>query len=923
MRKLAAFACAFVLLASSHAWGQAAGTTSAGSLWGKVTDETGALLPGVTAAVEGPSLMGTQTRVTNERGVYRFPALPPGDFKVTFTLAGFSTLVREGIHITAAFTATVDVQLKVSTLAETVQVVGQSPVVDAVNARVQTNFSKEVLASIPGARDMWAILSMSPGVQMVGRIDVAGSTAGTQTTYRAYGVYQQTKPLIEGIIGLEGNGSVGFYYDYGSFEEVNVQTAAQGAEMATPGVMQIFISKSGGNKFHGDFYTDYENKKTEWRNLTADQMARGVKKDGNIVWLNRDLNLGAGGPIMKDKLWYYGSTRYQHLEFMYPTLPDRPFLTTINDYTMKLTYQLPGNNRIIPYVMWGLKKQPYRHDSLLLGNTGFQEGEKSCWNQWNPGWVWKLEWNKTFGSSLFAEARFGQWFDDWRQSARSHDPRKEDLSTNQVFGGNRDWIRHQNRPQSTGAISYYNDRWGGSHNLKLGYELQMDQSRVMWGAEAFPGNIVHVLRNGVPSEVYFLASGVDSDSRLYWDSAYLTDTFTRNRVSINAGLRFDHYRHMYPDQQLPASRFYAAATFPGRNVTNWNLLAPRIGLSWDVTGGSKNVLKASYGRYYWNRAARDLTVNANPNRETQWRRYKWTDKNGNGVWDSGEESTLLGTLGGVAATAIDPKLKDTYTDQVTFWFERQLAEKFGVRAGFVWNRHSRRDGSWNVLTPPTAYTIPVQVVDPGPDGKAGTADDGQVLNLKNLDPALIGKTLNTYMNMPDYNEEARNIEFVANRRFSNRWSMTASYAVTWRNDFNAIPYNPNGAPQSDLLRLTFIKLSGSYEPGWGLRLSPLMRYQTGTPYGRRATVSLNYGSQTVQIEPTGTRHMDSPLIFDVRAERKFTLPRGTAAAVVFDLFNIANSNAEYDINTTSSSTYQYPISVLAPRVARLGVKFSW
>ncbi len=203
-----------------------------------------------------------------------------------------------------------------------------------------------------------------------------------------------------------------------------------------------------------------------------------------------------------------------------------------------------------------------------------------------------------------------------------------------------------------------------------------------------------------------------------------------------------------------------------------------------------------------------------------------------------------------------------------------------------------------------------------------------MLSLLNLDPTLIGKTLNTFMNAPDwqgkpYHEDARNIELVANRRFSNRWSTTASYAVTWRNDFNAIPYNPNGAPQSDHLRMTLIKLSGSYEPGWGVRVSPLMRYQTGTPYGRRASVSMNYGSQTVLIEPTGTRHMDSPLIFDLRAERRFTLPRGTAASVVFDLFNITNSNAEYDINTMSSSTYQWPTSVLAPRVARFGVKFSW
>lgn len=921
MRRVAALVCAIILCASSHALGQAAGTASGSSIWGKVTDETGGVLPGVTVTVQGPSLMGVQSAVSNEQGVYRLPSLPPGDFTVTFALQGFGTVVREGIHLTAAFTATVDIQLKVSTVAETVMVVGESPVVDAVNARVQTSYGKDVLESLPAARDMWAVLSAAPAVQM-GRIDVGGSTAGTQTGYRAYGVSGQTKPVVEGIIGLEGNGSVGFYYDYGSFDEVNVQTAAQGAEMATPGVMQIFISKSGGNEFHGDFYADYEDRNLQARNVTDDQMARGVRRDGNVVWVNRDLNLSAGGPVKKNTMWYFGSYRNQHIEFMYPTLPDRPFLTAITDYTGKLTYQLPRNNKLIAYVMWGLKKQPYRHDSLLLGNTAFQEGEKSTWDQWNPGWVWKVEWNKTFGSNVFAEARVGQWFDNWHQNARSHDPRKEDLSTNQVFGGNRDWTRHQNRPQSTGALTYYNDRWGGSHNIKLGYELQMDQSTVIWG-EAFPNNVVQVLRNKVPSEVYFLASDFESDSRLYWYSGYATDTFTKNRVSINAGLRFDHYRHMYPDQFRGASRFYGEESFPGQSVTSWNLFAPRIGVSWDVTGGSKNVLKASYGRYYWNRAARDLTVNANPNRETQWRRYRWTDLNGNGVWDSGEEGALLATLGGVAATAIDPNLEDTYTDQVTAWFERQLAEKFGVRAGFVWNRHSRRDGSFNVLTPPSAYNIPVQRTDPGPDGTLGTPDDGQTLNLLNLDPSLVGKTLNTFLNMPDYNEEARNIEFAASRRFSNRWSLTASYAVTWRNDFNAIPYNPNGAPQSDYVPMHFVKLVASVEPGWGLRVSPLVRYQSGTPYGRRASVSLNYGSQTVQIEPMGTRRMEAPLVFDVRIERPFTLPKNTKVSAVVDLFNITNSNAEVDINITSSSTYQWPVSVLPPRVVRFGVKFAW
>jgi hypothetical protein len=914
-------ACLVFALVSATAWAQAGGTSVAGAIWGKVTDQTAALLPGVTVTVQGASLMGVQTTVTNEQGVYRFPSLPPGDFKVTFTLSGFNILVREGITLASGFTATVDAQLKVSTVSETVEVIGQSPVVDSVNARVQTTFTKEQLAAIPSARDMWAILSAAPAVQM-NRIDVGGSTAGTQTGYRAYGVSGQTKPLVEGIIGLEGDGSVGFYYDYGSFQEVNVQTAAHGADMATPGVMQVFVSKSGGNVFHGDFYTDFENKRLQWRNIADDQVARGVRRNGNIVDLNRDFNLGAGGPIQKDKFWLYGSFRNQHLEFMYPTLPDRPFLTTITDYTMKLTYQLPRNNKVVAYGMYGLKKQPYRHDSAFLGNTAFQESEKSAWNQWNPGWVWKLEWNKTIGSSVFVEARVGHWFDDWNQKARSSEPRREDLSTNRVYGGNRNWMRHQNRPQSTGALSYYNDRWGGSHNFKFGYEVQMDQSREKW-YDAYPGNVVQILRNGVPSEVYFYASGLDSDNRLYWYSAYANDTWKLDRFSINAGLRWDRYQNMYPEQARPQSRFFTAETFPERTLTRWNVVAPRIGLTWDLTGNSRNVLKTSYGRYYWNPSARNLTLAVNPNNAPQWRRYRWSDGNGSGLWEPGEEGALLGTRGGVATQDIDPNIKDTYTDQVTFWFERQLAEKFGIRAGFVLNHHSRRFTSRNVLMPPEAYTIPVQKRDPGPDGVVGTTDDGELLTLLDLTPALIGQTRTIFMNAPDYSEEARNIEVVATRRFSDRWSMTASYAITWRDDFNAIPYNPNGATQSTSIPMTFIKLTGSYEPGWGLRLSPLVRFQSGTPFGRRASIGMNYGSQTVQIEPTGTRRMEAPLVFDIRSERRFTLPRNTSVSLVVDLFNLTNSNAETDINTSSGATYQWPIAVLPPRVVRFGAKFAW
>ena len=152
---------------------------------------------------------------------------------------------------------------------------------------------------------------------------------------------------------------------------------------------------------------------------------------------------------------------------MYPTLPDKPFLTTITDYTVKLTYMLPSNNRIIAYGMYGLKKQPYRHDAFQLGTNGFQEGDQEHVGpvESRLGLEARVE-QDVWRANVFAEARVGHWFDDWNQSSRSRDPRKEDLTTNEVFGGNRDWMRHQNRPQSTGALSYFNDQLGWQPQLQ-------------------------------------------------------------------------------------------------------------------------------------------------------------------------------------------------------------------------------------------------------------------------------------------------------------------------------------------------------------------------------------------------------------------------------------------------------------------------
>src|ERR1700716_2529837 len=248
---------AVCLLASTHAFAQGGGASTTGSINGKVADSSGGVLPGVTVSATSPSLMGVQTSVTDAGGNYRFPALPPGAYTVTFELPGFNTLKRENIQIAMGFTAAVNVELAVASLQETVSVSGASPVIDTSNTRVQQNFKLEALQEIPNSRDLWSLLAVTPGVGM-GRIDVGGNRAGTQTGYTAYGYAGQNRVLVEGINTTEGTSGAGFYVDYGSFEEVFLGTLGQGAEMPTPGVQSQMLGKSGGNKFQGELYQDYE-----------------------------------------------------------------------------------------------------------------------------------------------------------------------------------------------------------------------------------------------------------------------------------------------------------------------------------------------------------------------------------------------------------------------------------------------------------------------------------------------------------------------------------------------------------------------------------------------------------------------------------------------------------------------------------------
>jgi hypothetical protein len=388
-----------------------------GTITGVIKDASDAVLPGVTVSATSPSSMGIQSSVTDTGGNYRFPALPPGTYTVTFELPGFNTLKRENIQISMGFTATVNVELAVASRQETVTVTGDSPVIDTSSTRVQQNFKLEQLQEIPNSRDLWSLLAVTPGVGM-SRIDVGGNRAGTQTGYTAYGFSGQNRVLVEGINTTEGTAGAGFYVDYGSFEEVFLGTIGQGAEMPTPGVQSQMLGKSGGNKFQGEFYTDYETNGMIGENIQgnvdpkflydpATNPGGAIRIHSNETSKYRDTNINVGGPIKKDKVWWYFSYRNQKTSVGQPNfigpIAGTFFDTKLWNPSGKTTFQINQNNKLIGYYQWGNKEQPNRLPQSTLNYTSLD----STLKQISGSWIYKGEWNGTVNKNMYVEARYG------------------------------------------------------------------------------------------------------------------------------------------------------------------------------------------------------------------------------------------------------------------------------------------------------------------------------------------------------------------------------------------------------------------------------------------------------------------------------------------------------------------------------------
>lgn len=944
-----------------------------GRITGTVTDNTGAVLPGVSVTATSPALIQPQTAVTGVDGTYRFPALPTGVFTLTYELAGFQTIKREQIRVGLNMTLTVNVELQLSSIQETVTITGESPTVDIKTTTVGTNFTKELLQDIPNARDIWAAMSQAPGFQM-NAYDVGGSHTGTQTGYQTYGVGDQNKTLLEGINVTEGTGGNAGYFDFGSFEEFQLGGSGNMGEQSGLGAFLNLTIKSGGDRFSSQLYYDYVGDRTLSNNVPdafrtpGGVDSRGFKAPtivdpatgqrlgltrGNPITKQYDFNVNAGGPIKKGRLWYFASYRDNNQYKTILGLPGETAQSQLLNKTVKGTYQLSQSNQIIVFYNERSKFQPLRDLSLAIPVSAANWQDSKNRPQ-------KYEWTSTLSSRAFLDVQFAHWgnyFPLYPTQTKSTSVEgvpvgRIDLDTNQQSGAS-DYYHNRTtlKPQASGALSYFLDRFGGSHNFKVGFEIYRERRKFL---RFQPGNIYYRDRSTNPTCGFgagLSACEVDvyNTPNTSADDATATNLYAQDgwnltsRLTINAGLRFDRYKIGWPENSFSPEQtaFFQPVTTQETTVVDLKSVSPRLGFAWDVVGNGKTVWKGFFGRFYFNPST-DITSRENPVGQAAIR-YQFNDLNGNRLLDPGELGNRLTTLGGAGFVKVDRDLQHAYGQEASTHFEQEVAPYLSARVSYVY-KNTRNGWAEVDLARVNAYTIPFNFTDIGPDGLRGTSDDRQVALFDR--PASVSAA-RTYTNpgrvpgVPAYEGDYHTVEFALNRRFHDKWLLLTSFEHTWADDFRgtttatgALDVVRQGTSflwQPNRRRLgrqetTFwnYKLIGRYVFPYEIGVSASYKLQSGYNWGRNTSVSLpNAGSESMLMEPLSSNRTENVQILDFRAEKGFKVGRAGRVTAIMDLFNALNQNPTTGFRTVTGARFREVIAVLDPRAARFGLRWDF
>ncbi len=941
-----------------------------GRLSGTVADAQGAILPGVSVTVTSPSLIGGQNTVTQSDGRYMFPSLPSGTYRVVFELSGFQKLTRENVQVTLGQTISVDAQLPIASLSESVTVTGASPIVDVTTTKVGTDLKGEALIAVPNSTDVWGALSEAPGVRL-GGFDVGGSHKSQQSGYEVFGINSQARVVSDGVDHTEGVGGTGFYEDYYANEEVSVSALGSDVEMNSGGAAVVTTIKSGGNVFKGLEHVSYEPGSFVGSNAdNADITARGYRCPNNSAGVPQCANpnllfyethFDLGGPIKTDKAWFYGAYNHFHIDKAVSGISQSVAtdLGIFDNYTGKVTAKGGTDNTFIGYYQQGRKQKPKRGLSTLVP-------PESVRAQDSMSRMYKGEWQRVLSNRAFLSVNAGNFSLDWPMVVQvdpTVNPPKTFRSTGAVAGAG--WIAFstlRNKPQVKVQSTYYLPTQSkGSHDFKYGFEWLNDSYK--YGHNGKSGPIRYSYPCGSPSlcnpdRIRFIDTGDSGSYGTDWTvgpnldkhiAFYAQDRWApNNKLTFTLGLRFDSQAVGYAEairkplitgvdstgaRIFPASTNVASHTF----FTNGNI-APRLGVTYDLTGKGRTVIKGFYGTYYNNLADGFSAVNPGGISTAE---YNFIDT-GDHLYHGPQNLGTIRLRSGADSTPVDPNLKTPRTEEISGSLETQLPGESSFRFTYV------RKNTYDRIPVYGSNLVPAWV------GKVNVPTTqtylGTTYNLLDVPNSVADQTDQIYTNYPDSDGHYDTIEFAYTKRVHNFFVQT-SFDHQWRNDLRTtlgaygistsplssdpispdFQFTPNpAAPNRQSTTTYHFQFLGRYTFKYDIGLAANYRYQSGFPWAPVVPDGVtspglnmsNYGASffTQNLDQNRSENVS---LLNFRLDKSFAVGKRAKVSGMLDIYNVLNADPVTNFNMNLGSSYKTTIATLDPRVFQLGFRLEF
>jgi len=901
---------AITLLLAPIAFSQSKET---GAVRGVVTDEQGAPLPGVNVTISGQNLMGIRTYLTDANGEFRFPALPPGEYQVKAELQGFGPVLREKIRVNTTSTINIDLQMKSSTISEEITVTAQSPTIDVKSTETASvTLSNEILRNVPNSQFTSDIVNLAPGVN---NDSAYGASVSTGIAYSMDGV---------NVADPEG-GSAWVFSDYNIIEEAKVMGVGLPAEYGNfTGVIFNLVTKSGGNNLSGHFEFDFQGYQADskfWQASNNQAYLTDFPDLTSPASKLMDINGHLGGPIVKDKLWFYFGGQYYQTNRRPTGFPEDVQYKQPRFFA-KLTSQLT------PTLSMNLAFQRTKYQGINRGGDA-TTGPEATVNQNSPDWLVSFSLTKIISPKTFFDMKTnyfeGIYYLDPEVGFATYS--HIDWANNSFISDSAGYFYWADRARfgTNASLTHYaEDFLLGSHEFKFGAEFERSMARSRYGYTGTGGslgdNIKYYDYYG-PYYAYQYA-GYDTNTRYTRLEMFFQDSWqVTKRLNISLGLRY--------------SQNWGDVKGVSGSVFKTKRLAPRVGFTFDILGDKSTILKAHYGHFT---EAMLTAYHDRMNPAENFSDYVVYEYFGSETgWDELYRTPFAGYT-------MDPDIKHPYMAQFTVGIERELFKDTSLGVTYINRKWNDIIGRYNRAADYTEQTVYSPELDENFTVYEQTTEtlgetDYLITNMR-YDPVLFPWVLETPY------RKYEGVEVLFNKRFSNRWQLLASYVygkatgtinnsfggdIGWggdKNDPNSW-INAKGNLTSDPTHM--IKIQGTYVLPFDISLTGYFSGITGDAWTTRLrTPGFNQGRITFFTEPRGSNHYPMEKILSFRLEKIFTLAQKYRLGVMVDVFNVFNANTITSWGTrigydwipgdTPSTDGHNLLGISTPRQARVGVR---